>query len=151
MGFEDELNEIIRNCPPDRQTLLFSATLTGGVEELARLSLHEPVKVTVDEAYNLNTTLLQEFARIGAHSDKNPRYREACLLALCSRHVGKGALIFVTHKSQARRLRMVLGLSGLRVGELHGNLTQPQRVDALQSFRDGDIDYLIATYLARSF
>jgi ATP-dependent RNA helicase DDX27 len=70
MGFEDELNEIIRNCPPDRQTLLFSATLTGGVEELARLSLNDPVKVTVDEAYNLNTTLIQEFARIGIFKNK---------------------------------------------------------------------------------
>lgn len=147
MGFEDELNEIIRSCPTDRQTLLFSATLTGGVEELARLSLNDPVKVAVDEAYNLNTTLVQEFAKINAHDDKTPRHREACLLALCTRHVGKGTLIFVTHKSQARRLRMVLGLAGLKVSELHGDLSQPERVDALQSFRDGTIDYLIATYL----
>lgn len=148
MGFEDEINEVIRHCPRDRQTILFSATLTGGVEDLAHLSLHDPVKVTVDEAYNLNEALVQEFTRIRANQDKTTYYREACLLALCSRHVGKGTLIFVAHKYEARRLRMVMGLGGLSVGELHGNLTQPQRVDALQNFRDGNIDYLICTYPA---
>ncbi len=64
MGFEDEINEILRRCPTQRQTLLFSATLTSGVKELAHLSLHEPVKVAVDAAYNLNTKLVQEFIRI---------------------------------------------------------------------------------------
>ncbi len=42
---------------------------------------------------------------------------------------------------------MLLGLVGLKTGELHGNLTQPERVEALQGFRDGEIDFLIATYL----
>ena len=52
------------------------------------------------------------------------------------------------HKWRCHRLRLVFGLAGLRACELHGNLRQQQRLEALQQFKDGDADFLLATDLA---
>lgn len=57
-------------------------------------------------------------------------------------------MVFVQTKKQAHRLHILLGLLGARVGELHGNLTQPQRLDALKRFKEEQIDVLIATDVA---
>lgn len=61
---------------------------------------------------------------------------------------GGGVLIFAVHKHTAHRLAILLTLAGLSVAELHGNLTQRQRLSALEDFREARVDYLIATDLA---
>jgi len=70
------------------------------------------------------------------------------LLALCTEVIHSHAIIFVQEKKTAHRLKILFGLSGLRCSELHGNLTQTQRLDALEQFRDAGTDFLIATDLA---
>lgn len=57
-------------------------------------------------------------------------------------------MIFVQTKQQAHRLHILLGLLGIKVGELHGNLTQPQRLENLKKFKDEEIDVLLATDVA---
>lgn len=75
--------------------------------------------------------------------------REALLLALATRSfTGGGVLIFAVHKHTAHRLAVLLTLAGLSVAELHGNLTQRQRLSALEDFREARVDYLVATDLA---
>jgi ATP-dependent RNA helicase DDX27 len=147
MGFEDEVNEIVKACPVGRQTLLFSATMTSKVESLIRLSLRKPVRVTADPLYDMAGRLSQEFVRIRpGHEDD----REAILLCLLTRTVGVGGgtLVFTQLKQTAHRLAIVLGMAGLRVAELHGNLTQRQRLTSLEEFRTGQVDFLVATDLA---
>ncbi|KAF8761720.1 DEAD protein [Rhizoctonia solani] len=124
-GFADELKEIVQSCPTGRQTMLFSATMTDDVETLIRLSLRHPVRLFVDPSKQTARGLVQEF-----------------------RTARKGVIIFFRSKKLAHQFRVVFGLCGLKALELHGDLTQEQRLNALTKFRSGEADYLLATDLA---
>jgi ATP-dependent RNA helicase DDX27 len=89
--------------------------------------------------------LRQEFVRIRPVHEAD---REAMLFALLSRSFTKRCIVFVQTKWHAHRLRLLCGLFGLRASELHGNLTQLQRLEALQQFKDEEVDILVATGLA---
>ncbi|ORY34815.1 P-loop containing nucleoside triphosphate hydrolase protein [Naematelia encephala] len=142
-GFTDELEEIIKACPRSRQTMLFSATMTDSVDELVRLSLDRPIRVFVDPKRNTASGLTQEFVRIRTEETRSPS-----LLALCKRTVRERCIIFFRSKALAHQMRVVFGLSGLKAAELHGNLTQEQRLNALNDFKASKVDYLLATDLA---
>lgn len=168
-GFKDELDEILRLCPSthQRQTMLFSASMTESVDQLARLSLRKPIKLFVDGSKGLLARKLhQEFIRIrdGREGDRLP-----ILLALCKKEAGQGAIggdgvsdgqvgnrciVFMPTKELAHRFRLLLGLSSSSKGEpilaaeLHGGLTQAERLDSLQRFRDGKVQFLVATDVA---
>eukprot|EP00188_Purpureofilum_apyrenoidigerum_P002807 Plantae.Rhodophyta-Purpureofilum_apyrenoidigerum.ctg28685.p1 GENE.Plantae.Rhodophyta-Purpureofilum_apyrenoidigerum.ctg28685~~Plantae.Rhodophyta-Purpureofilum_apyrenoidigerum.ctg28685.p1 ORF type:complete len:567 (-),score=125.16 Plantae.Rhodophyta-Purpureofilum_apyrenoidigerum.ctg28685:112-1776(-) len=145
MGFRDEVEEIVRLCPAARQTLLFSATMSSQVQWLVKLSLRNPLKVAVDPKFDVAETLTQEFVRLREKTETN---RDATLLALVTRNFRTKTIIFFAQKHVAHRFRVLFGLAGLSAGELHGNLTQAQRLTALQDFRDGRIDFLLCTDLA---
>jgi ATP-dependent RNA helicase DDX27 len=144
-GFADELNEIINACPRSRQTMLFSATMTDKVDDLVRLSLNKPVRLLVNAKKETAENLIQEFVRIRPQREHT---RAAILVHLCQKLFRQRCIIFFRSKVFAHRMRVVFGLLGMRAGELHGNLSQEQRVLALESFRDGRIDFLLATDLA---
>ncbi|KAA0164638.1 hypothetical protein FNF27_07779 [Cafeteria roenbergensis] len=145
MGFTDEVNEIVKLCPPSRQTLLFSATMTKDIEALASLSLRRPVEVSADPLFDMARTLTQEFVRLrpGREDDREP-----IVLALCLRGFGNGTIVFCKRKYDAHRLALLLGLAGLAVAELHGNLSQKHRLEALEAFREGRAHILVATDVA---
>lgn len=144
-GFADELNEIIRNTPKQRQTILFSATMTDNVDELVRLSLRRPVRLFVDSNTAIARKLVQEFVRI---RDDREIDRMPILLALCLRTCTERCIVFFPTKDLAHRFRLVLGLANLRCAELHGGLTQAERLDALDRFKEGAVDFLTATDVA---
>ncbi|EUC66835.1 ATP-dependent RNA helicase DRS1 [Rhizoctonia solani AG-3 Rhs1AP] len=144
-GFADELKEIIQSCPAGRQTMLFSATMTDDVETLIRLSLRHPTRLFVDPSKQTARGLVQEFVRVRAGKEAE---RPALLVALCQRTARKGVIIFFRSKKLAHQFRVVFGLCGLKALELHGDLTQEQRLNALTKFRSGQADYLLATDLA---
>ncbi|KAJ9479643.1 ATP-dependent RNA helicase DRS1 [Pseudozyma hubeiensis] len=172
-GFADELNEIVKSCPKGgRQTMLFSATMTDDVEQLVRLSLKRPVRLFVDPKRSTAKKLIQEFVRVrgtgsggvagadglagvedlpttpAATGRSEDAQRPALLLSLCTRTFTTQTIIFVRSKKLAHQLKIVFGLLGLSAGELHGDLSQEQRIDALTAFRDGKTDFLLATDLA---
>lgn len=158
-GFADELNEIIQSTPKSRQTMLFSATMTDDVDELVRLSLKRPVRLFVDPKRTTASNLIQEFVRVrgsttGAESSSvsNKRTedeaRPALLLSLCVRTFRHQVIIFVRSKKLAHQLKILFGLMGLAAAELHGDLSQEQRLASLQSFKEGKVDFLLATDLA---
>ncbi|TFY71055.1 hypothetical protein EVG20_g1953 [Dentipellis fragilis] len=144
-GFHDELTEIIKSCPPSRQTMLFSATMTDSVDELVKLSLNKPVRLFVDPKRSTARGLIQEFVRVRARKESE---RSALLVALCKRTFKSGVIIFLRSKKLAHQMRIVFGLLGMSCEELHGDLSQEQRLKALQHFRDGAVDFLMATDLA---
>ncbi|EIW64684.1 DEAD-domain-containing protein [Trametes versicolor FP-101664 SS1] len=144
-GFSDELTEIITSCPTSRQTMLFSATMTDSVDELVRMSLNKPVRLFVDPKRSTARGLLQEFVRVRAGKETE---RSALLVALCKRSFKARAIIFYRSKKLAHQMRIMFSLLGMKCDELHGDLTQEQRLKALQQFRDGHVDYLMATDLA---
>lgn len=144
-GFAEELNEIVKSCPKSRQTMLFSATMTDNVDQLIRMSLNHPVRLFVDRSDQAATRLIQEFVRIRAHKEAD---RSAVLVSLCRRTFKNKVIIFFRSKVAAHQMKILFGLLGLRAAELHGNLTQEQRLEALELFRDHKVDYLLATDLA---
>ncbi|KAK7861626.1 hypothetical protein R5R35_010129 [Gryllus longicercus] len=143
--FASQMKEIVKQCSRTRQTLLFSATMTEEVKDLAAVSLNKPVKIFVDNNQDVASNLRQEFIRIRADRETD---REPLLAALVCRTFRDHAMVFVPTKKQAHRIHILLGLLGIKVGELHGNLTQPQRLEALRRFKEEEIDILVATDVA---
>ncbi|ELW71716.1 putative ATP-dependent RNA helicase DDX27 [Tupaia chinensis] len=143
--FEEQMKEIIRMCSHHRQTMLFSATMTDEVKDLASVSLKNPVRIFVNSNTDVAPFLRQEFIRIRPNREGD---REAIVAALLTRTFTDHVMLFTQTKKQAHRMHIVLGLMGLQVGELHGNLSQTQRLEALRRFKDEQIDILVATDVA---
>jgi ATP-dependent RNA helicase DDX27 len=153
LGFQDEILELVNSCPKNRQTMLFSATFSTKVDDLIKLSLQHPVRVHVSEmptsnnkknkAMEVAPRLEQEFVRV-----RNEENREAILIALLTRTFRKSVIVFFDTKVTAHRLMIICGLLGINCSELHGNLTQPQRLQALDDFRKNTVDVLLATDVA---
>ena len=146
LGFKDELEEIVKYCPLTRQTMLFSATMTSGVDDLAKLSLKKPVRVkTQGDATTVAPRLVQEFLRLRSEGD-----REAMLAALVCRSFHKRSIVFFETKRDAHRFFILCTLldEDLKVCELHGDMSQPQREFALQQFTRGECEVMIATDVA---
>ncbi|KAI4306069.1 hypothetical protein L6164_029380 [Bauhinia variegata] len=145
LGFSAEIDELVSLCPKRRQTMLFSATMTEEVDELIKLSLTKPVRLSADPSTKRPATLTEEVVRIRRMREAN---QEAVLLALCSKTFTSKVIIFSGTKQAAHRLKIIFGLAGLKAAELHGNLTQAQRLEALEQFRQQQVDFLIATDVA---
>uniref|UniRef100_A0A8B9EK47 RNA helicase n=1 Tax=Anser cygnoides TaxID=8845 RepID=A0A8B9EK47_ANSCY len=143
--FEEQMKEIIRLCSNHRQTMLFSATMTEEVKDLASVSLKNPTRIFVNSNTDVAPFLRQEFIRIRPNREGD---REAIVSALLTRTFTDHVMLFTQTKKQAHRMHILLGLMGLRVGELHGNLSQAQRLEALRRFKDEQIDILVATDVA---
>ncbi|KYN06275.1 putative ATP-dependent RNA helicase DDX27 [Cyphomyrmex costatus] len=143
--FAEQMKYIVKQCSRTKQTILFSATMTEEVEDLAAISLDKPIKIFVDSNQDVAFNLRQEFIRIRKEREGD---REAVLAALVCRTFHDHTMVFLQTKKQAHRLHILLGLLGIKVGELHGNLTQPQRLENLRKFKDEEIDILLATDVA---
>ncbi|KAF3572924.1 hypothetical protein F2Q69_00060112 [Brassica cretica] len=152
-GFATEIQELVRLCPKRRQTMLFSATMTEEVKELVKLSLNKPLRLSADPSARRPPGLTEEVVRIRRTREAN---QEAVLLSLCTRTFKSKVIIFrfafsscaSGTKQAAHRLKILFGLAGLKAAELHGNLTQAQRLDSLELFRKQEVDFLIATDVA---
>lgn len=166
-GFQAELTEIIKQCPRNRQTLLFSATMTDNVDQLVTLSLNKPARLFIDAKNAVAHKLTQEFIRVRGPTSGETQstsgaanaakgiidaatfdQREAILLALCTRTYTRRVIVFLPSKLECHRLKIIFGLHGISAAELHGNLSQLQRIESLEQFRDGSVDMLLATDLA---
>uniref|UniRef100_UPI00398F83FF probable ATP-dependent RNA helicase DDX27 n=1 Tax=Pristiophorus japonicus TaxID=55135 RepID=UPI00398F83FF len=143
--FEEQMKEIIRLCSHQRQAMLFSATMTDEVKDLASVSLKNPVRIFVNSNTDVAPFLRQEFVRIRPNREGD---REAVVSALLTRTFQDHVMLFTQTKKQAHRMHILLGLMGLKVGELHGDLSQTQRLEALRRFKDEQIDILVATDVA---
>ena len=141
MGFQPQVDRIVKRLPRERQTMFFSATLDGQVGRLARAytrdaRLHEveSPRETVDEADH-------RFIPVSAE-----RKVEA-LIELVERERGR-TLVFVRTKRGADRLAWKLKANGLRSVAMHGDLSQPVRERVLHQFESGKTDVLVATDIA---
>jgi ATP-dependent RNA helicase DDX27 len=148
-GFADELNEILRTIPRSRQTLLFSATMTESIDKLVRVGMNRPLRISVDTAKSTTTGLVQEFIRLRPGRD-TASIRLATLILLCQTipQYSSRTIIFFRQKASAHRVRIIFSLMGLKAGELHGSMSQDQRIAAVMSFKNGHTSYLLATDLA---
>ncbi|KAF2749395.1 DEAD-domain-containing protein [Sporormia fimetaria CBS 119925] len=144
-GFESQLSEILTTIPKSRQTMLFSATMTSSVDNLIRVGMNRPVRLMVDSKKQSAAGLVQEFVRLRTGKEER---RLAYLMYLCSEVYTERVIIFFRQKKEAHRVRVVFALCGLKASELHGNMTQEQRIQSVEAFRDGTSSYLLATDVA---
>ncbi|GMH16550.1 hypothetical protein Nepgr_018391 [Nepenthes gracilis] len=142
LGFREAIHELVRMSPKRRQTMLFSATMTEDVDELIKLSMTRPFYLKANPSAERPASLTEEVVRIRGIREA---HQEAVLLALCSQTFTSNVIIFSGTKLAAHRLRILFGLVGFKAAELHGNLTQNQRLDAMEIFKKKEVDFLIAT------
>ncbi|KAH7728524.1 DEAD box protein box polypeptide 27 [Aphelenchoides avenae] len=144
-AFAEQMKELIRLCSKNRQTMLFSATMTDEIEDLARMSLNKPVRLFINDNTDTAMNLRQEFVRIRENKEED---REAVVAALVTRNFPDHAIVFVRTKRDCERLHVLLGLLGVKAAQLHGGLSQSQRVHALAAFKSQEIGVLCSTDLA---
>jgi len=141
MGFFPAIRKILKRLPARRQTLLFSATMPDEIRGLAREVLTDPVTVQVGTTAPA-VTVSHALYPVEQHL-KTP------LLLELLRHTDTGSvLIFTRTKHRAKRLGEQLGKAGHRAASLQGNLSQNRRQEALDGFRDGTFQVLVATDIA---
>jgi len=141
MGFLPDIRRILKHVPTKRQTLLFSATMPDDIRRLAHDILHDPVTVQVGHTAPVNT-VSHALYPVGQH------LKTALLLELL-RHTDTGSvLIFTRTKHRAKRVAQQLEKAGYKAASLQGNLSQNRRQAALDGFRDGSFQVLVATDIA---
>ncbi|ORY13354.1 P-loop containing nucleoside triphosphate hydrolase protein [Clohesyomyces aquaticus] len=144
-GFESQLNEILATIPKSRQTMLFSATMTSSVDKLIRMGMNRPVRLMVDAKKKTVAGLVQEFVRLRPGKEDK---RLAYLMYMCTTVYTDRVIIFFRQKKEAHNVRVVFGLCGLKASELHGNMSQEQRIQSVEAFRSGKCSFLLATDVA---
>jgi ATP-dependent RNA helicase DDX27 len=144
-GFAEELNEILNTIPKSRQTMLFSATMTEDVDKLIRLGMTRPVRLLVDNKKSTVSGLIQEFIRLRPGREEK---RLAYLVWLVQTVYLERTIVFFRQKKEAHRVRVIFALLGIKASELHGSMSQEQRIQAVEKFRTGAVEFLLATDLA---
>ncbi|CAH1799745.1 unnamed protein product, partial [Owenia fusiformis] len=146
MGFAQTMNAVIENLPTKRQTLLFSATQTKSVKDLARLSLKDPMYVSVHEHSEHSTPKDLEQSYVVTEVDK----KIDLLWSFVKHHLKKKILVFLASCKQVRYMAECFKKlrPGISVGCLHGGMKQLKRVDAYDEFCRKQSALLFATDIA---
>lgn len=141
MGFLPSIRRIIKHIPNKRQTLLFSATMPPAINELAQVVLHKPVTVSIGHE-SPTKTVTQTLFPIAQHLKEN------LLLFILKKYNFDSVLIFTRTKHRAKKLAEKLVKAGYTATSLQGNLSQNKRQSAMNAFRDGSLQILVATDIA---
>ncbi|AZR24230.1 ATP-dependent RNA helicase RhlB [Xanthomonas vasicola] len=144
LGFIKDIRFLLRRMPErgTRQTLLFSATLSHRVLELAYEHMNEPEKLVVETE---TITAARVRQRIYFPSDEE---KQTLLLGLLSRSEGARTMVFVNTKAFVERVARALERHGYRVGVLSGDVPQKKRESLLNRFQKGQLEILVATDVA---
>ena len=144
LGFIKDIRFLLRRMPERtiRQTLLFSATLSHRVLELAYEHMNEPQKLVV-EAETITAARVRQRIYFPADDEKIP-----LLLGLLSRSEGARTMVFVNTKVFVERVARSLEKAGYRVGVLSGDVPQKKRESLLNRFQKGQLEILVATDVA---
>lgn len=144
LGFIKDIRFLLRRMPErtTRQTLLFSATLSHRVLELAYEHMNEPQKLVV-EAETVTAARVRQKLYFPADEEKIP-----LLLGLLSRSEGARTMVFVNTKVFVERVARSLEKAGYRVGVLSGDVPQKKRESLLNGFQKGQLEILVATDVA---
>ncbi|KAH7676417.1 RNA helicase protein [Dioscorea alata] len=144
LGFEPQIRSIVGQIRPDRQTLLFSATMPYKVERLAREILGDPIRVTVGEVGMANEDISQVINVLPSDAEKMP-----WLLEKLPEMIDDGdVLVFASKKATVDDIESKLIERSFKVAALHGDKDQASRMDILQKFKSGIYHVLVATDVA---
>jgi len=141
MGFLPDLRKIVNHLPAKRQTLLFSATMPEDIRSLANDLLTNPVNINIGHTAPVES-VTHRFYPVQMDT------KTALLKDILDKTEVDSVLVFTRTKSRAKSVALQLDKSGYKVTSLHGNLTQQKRQHALDGFRDGRYEIMVATDIA---
>lgn len=142
MDFDEALDKILEVIPRERNTFLFSATMTSKVSKLQRASLNKPVKVEVNTKADTASGLVQNCAIIPF------KFKQTWLAAVTSHFSHYAAIVFTDTCLASQRLSIFLRHMGMNSVCLHGQMNQAQRLGALNSFKSKEKRILVCTDVA---
>ena len=142
MGFIHDVKKIIRELPPEKQTLLFSATMPPQIEQLVASLLKQPVKIEVAPVSSTAETITQSVFFVHK-SDK-----QSLLEHIIKEKGIRRTLVFARTKHGADKVAKELKKAEIRADAIHGNKTQSARQNALSNFKTGRLKVLVATDIA---
>lgn len=143
MGFIDDIEEIIRNCSSDRQTMLFSATMPDQIKNLAKRYMKSDAKhISIVKSSMTVSTVHQYYYEI-KHRD---RFESLCRILDVDEP--PTAIIFCKTKRGVDELVEGMQSRGYNVEGMHGDMNQNQRINTLKRFKEGNLEFLVATDVA---
>ncbi len=142
MGFQEALDAIINETPTSRQTLLFSATFPNQIKQIAQRIMREPEMVKVESTHD-KSSIQQYFYKV-----EGTEARDRALELLLLHHQPESAVVFCNTKKEVQSVAEDLHHKGFSVVELHGDLEQRDRDQALVQFANKSISILVATDVA---
>jgi len=142
MGFLRDIKKILSVLPKQRQNLLFSATFSDDIRDLARGLVNNPVEISVTPKNSAAETVEQLVYPV----DK--KKKPALLTKLILDNDWKQVLVFMKTKHGANKLTRILEAADIKAAAIHGNKSQGARAKALANFKAGDVNVLVATDIA---
>ncbi len=139
MGFLPDMRRIVAACPQNRQTLLFSATLSDDVLQNVGTLVRDPVRIEVAPKGTAAQTIEQYVLGVSAEAKKR------VLVEVLRREGADRVIVFCRGKHRADHLCRILCKKGFSAAPIHGNRSQNQRARALAQFRSGEVGILVAT------
>lgn len=141
MGFQPQVEQIIRHIPRQRQTLLFSATMPGDIVKLTTKHMKLPIRIEIAPSGTAAEQISHELFIVKENSKRR-------LLSLLLKEYRGSILLFVRTKIKAKRITKMVRELRYKAAEIHSNRTMSQRKIAMEGFKSGQYRILIATDIA---
>lgn len=142
MGFLPDVLRILKALPPNRQSLLFSATVSKEIKALAQKLLNQPHIIEIAPQNKINKNIAHVLYPVES------RHKKAFLLHLLNTEIFGQALVFVKTKQGASRLNRDLQAMGILAETIHGDRAQNERIKVFDAFKSGEVRVLVATDVA---
>lgn len=138
MGFQEDINRIIRELPEARQTLLFSATMPPKIRDLAKRILKDPEQINIAVSKPAANIVQQAFMTYD-------HQKTALLVRLLSKSEMNSVIIFTSTKDTCKQLEKEMKRSKMKVGAIHSDLEQKEREELIRDFKNRQFSFLIGT------
>lgn len=143
MGFIDDIETIIKNCNNDRQTMLFSATMPNQIKKLSKKYMKKDTQIVSIVKNSMTVSTVEQYYYEVKHKD---RFETLCRIIDVDEP--STAIIFCKTKKNVDGLVESMSLRGYNVEGMHGDMSQNQRMNTLKKFKQGNLDFLVATDVA---
>ncbi|MDR3305658.1 MAG: DEAD/DEAH box helicase, partial [Clostridiales Family XIII bacterium] len=142
MGFRPALDRILKTVPEERQTVMFSATMSPSIQAIAQAYQKNVQRILLEQETLTVDSVRQYYAQV------EKKDKESTLARLIKDERFDLSLVFVARKHRAADVARALNANGIRAAALHGDLRQSQRDRVMGSYRSGELDVLVATDVA---
>ncbi|KAK2165045.1 hypothetical protein NP493_1384g00033 [Ridgeia piscesae] len=144
-NFKDQIEDVLRDCPHDKQMMLFSATMPPNIQAITRKYMKDPVYIDITEGQKYTTPESVEHICMKVH----PSQYQLVVQGLIEQHKPERCIVFMETKRSAHSAALTLrSQTGMKCDSLHSDLSQSRRDTIMAAFRQGHIKVLFATDVA---